>query len=260
MPVSDEYGVIFLHIPKAAGSSVVKALGIREGEGSFYSKDYVAGRIYALQHLPYDELRQAVGRRVWSSYAKFAIVRNPFDRLVSDYLWRKNGGLTDLTFDGFVDQAEARRGNYQGHFLPQTAFVGDDVEVLKFETLEKDWPLFAKRRKLPPSLPKENAVSQRGHYSSYYTLELKAKVERLYAADLRQFGYSFDGLPRRVGANTSFADLLGASFSPSSSSSSKRGREEEKEKPSRTSKEPSPSPPPRRQCQQTAPPNPPRSR
>ncbi|KAJ8599131.1 hypothetical protein CTAYLR_006363 [Chrysophaeum taylorii] len=216
MPISDEHRLIFLHVAKAGGSSVTVALGIREGEASLYRRDYASG--HALQHLPYAALKSLIERK-WPNkwrYSKFTIVRNPFDRLCSDYEWRKSGGLPlgELSFPDFVEAAcasssredsEDFAAKYLGHFTPQVEYVGADVEVLKLETLKTEWPEFAERHGLPRRLPRENDGRRQTHYAKYYTQALADKVSATYAEDLRRFGYRFEGTPKPAG---SFASML----------------------------------------------------
>ena len=125
-----------------------------------------------MQHLPYAELRRAVDAKTWESYKKVAVVRNPWDRLVSDWNWRRRGGLPlgDLPFPAFARLAAALVGDpeaawgaagasalvgghaaggavdrrrfareYLGHFREQAAYVGPGVRVLRFEALTKEW-------------------------------------------------------------------------------------------------------------------------
>ena len=71
MPISHKHKVIFIHIPKNAGTSVLEALGIQEfGHRKWFEYQY---------DYPNE----------WETYLKFAIVRNPFDRFVSNYEYAK---------------------------------------------------------------------------------------------------------------------------------------------------------------------------
>jgi hypothetical protein len=74
---ADEHQCIFIHIPKAAGTSVALTLF---GEPS--------------RHVPWFEYYQANPRK-FRKYFKFAFVRNPWDRLVSSYFFLRKGGLCD---------------------------------------------------------------------------------------------------------------------------------------------------------------------
>ena len=65
MPISDEKKLIFIHIPKNAGTSLEKTLNMRATGHKTYL-DYK--RLYPKEYEQYD---------------KFAVVRNPYDRFIS---------------------------------------------------------------------------------------------------------------------------------------------------------------------------------
>lgn len=67
MPISDEKQLIFIHIPKNAGTSIEKNLHMR-----------------ATGHKPWFIYKQDFPKE-WETYKKFAIVRDPIDRFISCY-------------------------------------------------------------------------------------------------------------------------------------------------------------------------------
>ena len=69
---------VFIHIPKAAGTSLTRTL--------FDSPS---------RHLHYTEY-QRTNPRKFQQYFKFTFVRNPYDRLFSAYTFLKKGGLNEL--------------------------------------------------------------------------------------------------------------------------------------------------------------------
>jgi hypothetical protein len=94
-----------------------------------------------LQHLPLEPLRKVVTEEQWNSFSKVAVVRNPYDRLVSDWHWRKKHHLplADLSFPEFVryatelvlsspdwdtltNKAEFQK-NFLGHFKEQVILL-----------------------------------------------------------------------------------------------------------------------------------------
>ena len=238
MPVSVEYKVIFVHIPKNAGSSIEEALAIKASEASLYSKAYTGRFIYAMQHLPLRELKAAVTAAQWESFAKVAVVRNPWDRLVSDWYWRRKGGLAlgELAFPAFAQLAcemvgggkgwdrriDSRRfkEEYLGHFQRQVAYTGHDaaghdgrgggsggsgVRILRFESLSRDWDRFAAEalgRTLPLPYTNDSGRTAGRHYSEEYDDALAAVVGRAYAADAEAFGYSFERPSARRGGGS----------------------------------------------------------
>ena len=93
MPVSHGHRVIFVHIPRTAGSSIEKALNIfgeeNDGKNTYCPEKLygLSGNIY-LQHLTIFEIRDTIRKRVFEchtfdEYFKFTFIRNPFDRMFS---------------------------------------------------------------------------------------------------------------------------------------------------------------------------------
>lgn len=190
------YQVIFVHIPKTAGTSVLELL---------------MGEKIRRDHLPYSDYQKAQGK-LFISYFKFCFVRNPFDRLVSAYEYLKKGGNqnSDLyykelindkypTFDSFVlDYLDQNKVYSQLLLKPQYTFIYNEKEVCmvdfvgRFERINDDFDIIAKRIKIKNSLKKSNA-SKRLDYKDYYNNQnVKEKVIKLYSKDFELLNYSDD--------------------------------------------------------------------
>jgi len=216
MPISRRYGVIFLHNPKAAGTSVEAALEISSSSDSLFSTSYSPEHIYAMQHLPYAELQRVVSAEDWHSLPKFTVVRNPWDRLVSDWNWRRNGRLPlgDLSFKDFlatvkeitadsdwVHRTDRRRfqAEYLGHFIPQHLYAGPEgsgVRVLRFERLDRQWKALCDevlQASVPPLPVANKSDREDSHYSNMFEDKAMVQVvQEIYAEDIRRFKYSFE--------------------------------------------------------------------
>jgi hypothetical protein len=190
---ADDCKCIFIHIPKAAGTSVALTLF---GQGS--------------RHVPWFEFQKANPWK-YKRYFKFAFVRNPWDRLVSSYFFLRKGGMdpqdaawAEQNLRQFEDFGSFVRGwvneeNIQTwvHFLPQHYFIcNQDGKVMvdfvgRMETMEKDFSYVAGRLGCDKKLAKVNAGNNR-HYSDHYDEETREIVRRVYARDIELFGYSFE--------------------------------------------------------------------
>lgn len=68
MTINHEKKLIFVHIPKNAGTSIIKAMGV---ENIYMDKSI-------------EEYKEHY-KDYWNTYTKFAVVRDPIDRLISAY-------------------------------------------------------------------------------------------------------------------------------------------------------------------------------
>lgn len=184
----DKQKIIFIHTPKAAGTSISRVL---------YGADP--------WHYSAQELRW-ISPKKFDRYRKVSFVRNPFDRLVSTYFyalsWVKINPKTSIkfvadysTFEEFIISginAKLVENHYffwsYSKYLGSTTKSNIDIEVGRFEDLEMDF------KRLFPNfgpLPKENASPERMEFVDLYTDQMKEKVLRLYDDDFKNFGYDF---------------------------------------------------------------------
>jgi len=84
MNESHKYKLVYFHIPKCAGVSVRRAIGIDKSKNPFpYDNVSTALAI---------DVRYSTDDEIYNSYHKFSIIRNPFERMVSLYSFRKKQG------------------------------------------------------------------------------------------------------------------------------------------------------------------------
>ncbi len=201
---------VFIHISKNAGSSIIRTAG---------DAIIVAGHCTAARWIA-DNGRPG---------PLFAVVRNPFDRVVSDYFFRRrrvesgdrNPHLANLgkSFDEWV-VATYRHGEFRSRaffesraipyiegnmvgdtliwFLPQVRWIGGARgeilvdELLRYERLESDWRRFAAKHGIDARLTHDNASPRELDYRHYYSSRSRDVVRSYYREDLETFGYTFD--------------------------------------------------------------------
>ena len=202
--VFHQHQAIHVHVPKTGGQSI--RLLLEPGEKNVDAFDCRGrGLGEKATHLFASEMRDSDRQGIWGGYFSFAIVRNPWDRAVSEYLWRKRRchiRVSFETFEAFVQGLttgwEYEMDDYR-HVVAQSQFLCDEQgEVMvdfvgRFENLESDVDEVRKRLNVTAGdLPKFNISAKRGHYSGYFTEETREIIARLYADDIELFGYRFE--------------------------------------------------------------------
>lgn len=192
----------FVHIPKNGGNSVFKTItkvskNVKLINHDKRSVDFKLLKDYDLK----------------GSNFSFTFVRNPWDRVVSAYLFLKSGGVNRNDSDDF-DKYLKRFNSFtdfvmnfdekildQIHFSQQYEWVCDDKDNLivdfvgRFEHLQKDFDEVCQILNLPniPLLHSNKTKNKpKNHYSSYYNNETKQIIEQKYIKDIEMFEYSYE--------------------------------------------------------------------
>ncbi len=205
MPVDHDRRLIFIHIPKTGGTTILTLLGLWNKERSpDFQKLFGNFGNVDLQHLTHAQIADFLTPDEFHSYFKFAFVRNPWDRAVSAAQWRTNfrdEGIRDL--DDFVEWAErvireGPRAPADAHALPQSAFLtppdgaASVSSIGRFENFPSELRrILASVTELPASLPHKLPRADPRGYRDFYHGSLRDRVGRLYAEDAARFGYKF---------------------------------------------------------------------
>jgi len=180
----DVHRYIFVHINKTGGTSISKALA-DEPEPMW-------------KHMTAAQYRKVLPVR-FSNFFKFAFVRNPWDRMVSQYFFRvgDTGQAGHLADRAPVSFPEFLRDPFPLGHREQLSFISDDAGrrlvdfVGRFERLQADFDRVCDRLQRPRrTLPTLNQT-QHGPYTDYYDDETRRLVAELYRRDIAFFGYRF---------------------------------------------------------------------
>lgn len=224
-----EFQCLFVHVPKTAGQSVeqffMDRLGLdwdadREKVLLGDNDDPTRGT-EKLAHLSASEYLDCgfIERDEFDRLFKFSFVRNPFERIVSEYRYRnyfQHRSFRDFVLNKLPDPGWDDK--YR-HVMPQYDMLHDaDGRLLvefvgRFENLQADFdavcrglgiedsalphrnPSNKKSRNLKRRLRNalfRNGENDKRHYTEFYDDETLEAVKRLYRKDIDTFGYTFE--------------------------------------------------------------------
>ena len=212
---TDDKSLVFIHIPKNAGSSVEKTFNVYSMLGTIKLFDKKKS-CYTFAHGHHITPQQSIDhnletRDFFERNIAFAIVRNPYARVISTYTFLKERGVISqrTTLDSFIDiceliQREVDRQNtipYIFAQLPvgQSKFIyfndGNSTvkEILHFESLASDWKKLAEKYpefEIPKVLLHENSTSVKSKEKITLTEAQKERVYDIYREDFENFGYA----------------------------------------------------------------------
>lgn len=203
MIVNHSRRVIFVANPKTGSSSIEAALAGLNDEPELDAR--ARNGFYTTHHMTAFELRETLGRSTWDSYAKFAIVRNPWDWFVSQHFYnlqklaRPHDVAAPLTCDDILRTEQflrVYRGCEWTKTACQNAFVCDEsghvlVDHLgRYENMSEEFSALSAAFGATPTLPRINTSIHR-YYKNYYSVDTRDLIQQLYCRDINLFGYEF---------------------------------------------------------------------
>lgn len=191
----DDLRAIFVHIPKCAGVSVARSIFGNLAGGHASLNEYV----------------NTFEPKCISSYFKFTIVRNPWDRLVSAFHYLKRGAFDEESrdwarrelgqfsrFDEFVEGWLNKDNIWKWpHFRPQYHYIVEKRNRVQmdfvglFENIDEDFRYITRRLGVDCRLDEANR-GKHDDYRNYYSEETMRIVARVYKTDIDLLGYTFD--------------------------------------------------------------------
>jgi hypothetical protein len=192
----DDHQAIFIHVPKNAGQSIRNSLfeNLLPGHINVYTYQLI------------------YPKTVFEDYYKFTFTRNPWDRLVSAFMFMSAGGAHEKDrkwaeknlaaypdFETFVWEALPRKEIQEWpHFKPQVHFLkGQNGKIEldfigRFETIRDDYEVVRKRLGISRELLHINKTkTKREPYWTYYSDEMRDIAAKIYQEDIHAFGYQF---------------------------------------------------------------------
>lgn len=193
--ISNKKKLIFIHIPKAAGSSIGELV---------FGTDIIG-------HYPY-YVYEGYDSSKFDEYYKFSVVRDPLARLRSAYTFLLEGGKGKLDvqcadvirdgstdFESFIlDVLDDDFASKWAHFAPQAGFIYDfdrcefkvDL-IVKLENLNREIVPLLERFNIK-GLPPVSNKTRRPMTQESLTSEVLEKVKRVYSQDYELLEYAVE--------------------------------------------------------------------
>ena len=215
MILNHQHRFLFIHVPKAAGTTITRALsplttfrdieigGTRYGEAI---QERFAARFDLRKHSTGKVLRKRCPGHVWRRFFVFAFVRDPYARAYSVYRflqrWKDgphHAAVATQSFTEFLASPEVQAGRIeiarpQVHWLHEGGKpIGGIDFVGRVETFARDFGfVLSVIHRKPTDWQTErqhNVSTQAGEWQGRMTPAAQAMIEDLYAADFDAWDY-----------------------------------------------------------------------
>lgn len=204
--VSHKYKFIYIKNVKVASSSVESFFGsfCTNPENTYSYEDAIKQSIddYGIigsrlgsvkkedvwkNHIPAAEIKKQLGNDKFDKYFKFAVIRNPYDVIVSSYYWEKPSlkfkDYAKITIIDNLTRYSINGVNVCQYFIRYENLVEDIINVCKILGI-CDYDI--------NNLPKHKTnMRPKDNYREYYDEETRKKVYNNHKNIFEKFGYEF---------------------------------------------------------------------
>lgn len=185
----------FVHITKTAGSSIEKC-AFKKGIlwGSF---DPIYKERVGFWHKPPEDLL--------NDYDLFTVVRNPYNRCLSEFYCNFNGNRNKINKNKFNilirDKILNNRSYY--HWTPQYEYIKNVKHILYFENLKEEFHNLMKLYNLPIVLNQKSNKSSKVYSIKDFDNETISLVQKVYNLDF-SLGYNKEILGKKLQKSIKF--------------------------------------------------------
>jgi hypothetical protein len=205
MPIDKENNIIFVHIPKCAGTSIAKSLNIYSEHNKPPNMNILYGiteNNIVLQSLCLEYYQNYIDKNKIKECKIITVVRNPYDRVLSDFMWHNRGFNNILDFCKFIKKTLIEKNKYElmqhepqfyiNHILPQVEYINNtnykNIIIMKLENLKNDF-----YTNFPSKQLFHENTTDHEKYSDYFKdkKDCVRLINEIYKEDFIKFGYDF---------------------------------------------------------------------
>jgi len=204
MPYYKSINLLFVHIPKTGGTVIEDAIkkNNKYGKQTLYSGPRnsilpAPFSSYSLQHQFYSTIynhRDKLNVN-FDNIKVFAVVRNPYDRIISDLLFYKiiKSNANPEEVYNAINSNYIKSTNIDNHNTPQYKYVTDEngnliesIKIFYTETLNNDNDKLNNYAGININIKRDNVNKD---YTRFFNKKSIALVNEKYKKDFELFGY-----------------------------------------------------------------------
>jgi hypothetical protein len=201
MIISHQHRFIFIKTVKTAGTSIEVYLSPHCAPGDILTPIQPPhqghlprnfGQFY--NHFSAWGVRQVVPARIWDSYYKFCVERNPWDKTVSDFCMLRHRSKGALTFDGYLAKQQFCRSWELYTDSDNCTLLVD--QVIRYENLNQELGELFPGLGIPWNgsldvYAKSGYREDRKPYQEWYSDLQRDLIANVFSDEIREFGYEF---------------------------------------------------------------------
>ena len=140
-------------------------------------------------------LKRLLNPDLWNSYYKFCFERNPFDKLVADYLWYSRGSDDDEStgFNDYMASHHPAQLKAKAIYTINNKIAVDGIH--RYENLATELEIIREKLGLPEKLqlPKSKVQfrENKGGYRNFFNEHQRLWVEKEFAYEMKLLGCRF---------------------------------------------------------------------
>jgi len=144
-------------------------------------------------HMPAITIRKRVPKKVWNTYFKFCVERNPWNKTLSHYHMVNDRAGGGITFNEYIE-----KGSFCINYPKYTDAKGEILvdKVIKYESLMDELAHVFDRLGIPFEgrlgvRAKSDHRKDRRSYQEVFTTEQRKVIEKAFAKEIEMHGYVF---------------------------------------------------------------------
>jgi len=203
MPFYPNKNILFIHIPKTGGTNIEDNLKLQTKQVLW--TDVKNGILPApfdnvsLQHQYYNtifDFQNLLNIKINTNTKVFAVVRNPYDRIISDLFWFKliTKDSTPSKIYSIIRNQFLNSDYFDNHNKPQFNYVVDangvihpNIKIFKCENLNEENEKLSKFLNININIKNNKANKD---YSKYLNKHSILLINRVYEKDFEMFNYN----------------------------------------------------------------------